>query len=69
LSNFDGNLIVMFGDTPFISYETLIKIKAKCEQIDLVVLGFRTEESAGYGRLVTNSSELLKIVGAQRCKR
>ena len=62
LSNFDGNLIVMFGDTPFISYETLIKIKAKCEQIDLVVLGFRTEESAGYGRLVTNSSELLKIV-------
>ena len=62
LSNFDGNLIVMFGDTPFISYETLIKIKAKCEQIDLVALGFRTEESAGYGRLVTNSSELLKIV-------
>ena len=58
LSNFDGNLIVMFGDTPFISYETLIKIKAKCEQTDLVDLGFRTEDSAGYGRLVSNGSEL-----------
>jgi bifunctional UDP-N-acetylglucosamine pyrophosphorylase/glucosamine-1-phosphate N-acetyltransferase len=62
LSNFDGNLIVMYGDTPFISYDTLIKIKAKCDQMDLVVLGFCTENSAGYGRLVTNSNELLKIV-------
>jgi bifunctional UDP-N-acetylglucosamine pyrophosphorylase/glucosamine-1-phosphate N-acetyltransferase len=62
LSNFDGNLIVMNGDTPFISYDTLIKIKAKCDQMDLVVLGFCTENSAGYGRLVTNSNELLKIV-------
>lgn len=62
LSNFDGNLIVMFGDTPFISYETLIKIEAKCEQTDLVVLGFRAEDPIGYGRLITNSTELLKIV-------
>ena len=62
LADFDGNLLVLLGDTPFISAETMIKIEAGIGQADLVVLGFHTPDPSGYGRLVTNNNELLKIV-------
>ena len=53
---------MLFGDTPFVSAETMRKIEAKSRQADLVVLGFHAPDPFGYGRLVTNNNELLKIV-------
>ena len=38
------------------------KIEAKSRQVDLVVLGFHAPDPSGYGRLITNNNELLKIV-------
>ncbi len=34
LADFDGNVIVLFGDTPFVSAETMRKIEAKSRQAD-----------------------------------
>ena len=62
LAEFDGNLIVLFGDTPFVSAETMIKIETRSKQADLVVLGFHATDPSGYGRLIKNNNELLKIV-------
>ena len=62
LADFDGNLIVLFGDTPFISARTMTKIENECKQADLVVLGFHPQDPTGYGRLVTKNKELLRIV-------
>lgn len=62
LADFDGNVIVLFGDTPFVSAETMRKIEARSRQADLVVLGFHAPDPSGYGRLITNDNELLKIV-------
>ena len=62
LSDFDGNLIVLFGDTPFVSAETMVKIETRSRQADLVILGFHAPDPSGYGRLITNNNELLKIV-------
>ena len=61
-ADFDGNVIVLYGDTPFVSPETILNIENKCKQVDLVVLGFRATNPTGYGRLITNKNELLKIV-------
>ena len=62
LTEFDGNLIVLYGDTPFVSAETMTKMKNACKRADLVVLGFHPQDSTGYGRLVTKDKELLRIV-------
>jgi len=62
LSDFDGNVIVLFADTPFVSAETMIKIENRSRQADLLILGFHAPDPSGYGRLITNNNELLKIV-------
>ena len=62
LADFDGNLIVLYGDTPFVSAETMAKMVNECKQADLVVLGFHPQDPTGYGRLVTKDKELLRIV-------
>jgi len=62
LADFDGNVIVLYGDTPFLSAETMIRIQTSSSQADLVVLGFHAPDPSGYGRLITNKNELLKIV-------
>lgn len=55
LRRFEGDVFVMFGDTPFISVETLEKMKAaRRGGTDVVVLGFHAAEPGRYGRLVVN---------------
>ncbi len=62
LSEYDGDVIVLYGDTPFISPETLQAIATARETADLVVLGFDAADPGRYGRLVTEGDALLKIV-------
>lgn len=53
LSDFEGRIIVLYGDTPFVSPETLqnmLDTQAKGNAV--VVLGFEAENPGGYGRLV-----------------
>lgn len=66
LEGFDGDAIVLYGDTPFIRPETLkAMVAARRGGADVVVLGFEAQEPGKYGRLVTRGDRLLRIVEAK----
>ncbi|WBU53523.1 bifunctional UDP-N-acetylglucosamine diphosphorylase/glucosamine-1-phosphate N-acetyltransferase GlmU [Paracoccus sp. SCSIO 75233] len=61
LSDFNGKVIVLYGDTPFISEDTLAQMIA--HTADVVVLGFEAADPGRYGRLVTDENgDLARIV-------
>ncbi|WBU60381.1 bifunctional UDP-N-acetylglucosamine diphosphorylase/glucosamine-1-phosphate N-acetyltransferase GlmU [Paracoccus albus] len=61
LDGFDGRVIVLYGDTPFISEDTLAKLTT--HDADVVVLGFEAADPGRYGRLMTDDAgNLLRIV-------
>ncbi len=61
LDGFTGKVIVLYGDTPFITPETLEKLAAS--PADVTVLGFHTDSRPKrYGRLVMEGETLLRIV-------
>ena len=62
LDGFDGDAIVLYGDTPFIKPETLQKMTEARSGSDIVVLGFEPDEPGRYGRLVTDGESLERIV-------
>ncbi|MGA1760160.1 MAG: bifunctional UDP-N-acetylglucosamine diphosphorylase/glucosamine-1-phosphate N-acetyltransferase GlmU [Paracoccaceae bacterium] len=62
LADFDGDVIVLYGDTPFISDTTIEAITAARANADLVVLGFHAADPGRYGRLVTQGDRLERIV-------
>ncbi len=63
LGNFDGAVLVIFGDNPIITAQTYQMAADKLsEGNSIVVLGFRPEDAARYGRLVVENGELKKIV-------
>ena len=62
LAGFEGDALVLYGDTPFIQPETLTAMAAARANHDVVVLGFEAANPGRYGRLVTNGDTLEKIV-------
>lgn len=63
LKDFDGDVFVIFGDTPITTIETYKSMIAKChEGYSIVVLGFTPADAARYGRLKIENGELVKIV-------
>lgn len=56
------DILVLFGDTPLIQPETLLRLRTALEEgAQVVVLGFRTQDPTGYGRLVENDGKLTAI--------
>lgn len=63
LKGFEGAVLVIFGDTPLITKETFMRSCAKVrEGYAVVVLGFRPDDPARYGRLKMEGNELTGIV-------
>ncbi|SIT76531.1 bifunctional UDP-N-acetylglucosamine diphosphorylase/glucosamine-1-phosphate N-acetyltransferase GlmU [Pontibaca methylaminivorans] len=62
LAGFTGDAIVLYGDTPFISAETLARMRAARGSADIVVLGFEAADPGRYGRLVMDGDALERIV-------
>ncbi|MEO9573946.1 MAG: bifunctional UDP-N-acetylglucosamine diphosphorylase/glucosamine-1-phosphate N-acetyltransferase GlmU [Tateyamaria sp.] len=63
LKDFEGDIVVLFGDTPFLRPETLERMIATRQTHDVVVLGFDIAElQPRYGRLVMDGDRLVKIV-------
>lgn len=62
LEGFQGDIIVLYGDTPFIQPETLDRIVEARTTHDLVVLGFEAADPGRYGRLVLQGEALERIV-------
>ena len=62
LKGFSGDILVLYGDTPFVSPETLEALIAARARHQVVVLGFEAADPGRYGRLVTQDGELERIV-------
>jgi bifunctional UDP-N-acetylglucosamine pyrophosphorylase / glucosamine-1-phosphate N-acetyltransferase len=62
LAGFGGDVIVLYGDTPFITTETLEAMLAARASHDVVVLGFDAAEPGRYGRLIMSDDSLTRIV-------
>lgn len=62
LSDFDGDIVVLYGDTPFVSGDTITEMQKARQDHDVVVLGFNAQDPGRYGRLVVDGDDLIKIV-------
>ena len=62
LDNFDGTVIVLYGDCPLIQPRTLEELTATLSTAAVSVLGFEAENPARYGRLITDGDRLKRIV-------
>jgi bifunctional UDP-N-acetylglucosamine pyrophosphorylase/glucosamine-1-phosphate N-acetyltransferase len=66
LAGFDGDVIVLYADTPLVRPETLqAMLDARATGAAVVVLGFEAADPGGYGRLVTRGGALEAIVEAK----
>ena len=65
LAGFDGDVLVLYGDTPCLGLETLTKLVERRRATDnpgVVVLGFEPADPARYGRLVIQGGQVQAIV-------
>ncbi|PAU97345.1 bifunctional UDP-N-acetylglucosamine diphosphorylase/glucosamine-1-phosphate N-acetyltransferase GlmU [Paracoccus salipaludis] len=60
LDGFEGKVVVLYGDTPFIGADTLAALVS--HPADVVVLGFEAADPGRYGRLVVRGDKLDRIV-------
>jgi len=62
LAGFEGDALVLYGDTPFIRPQTLAAMHAARLTDDIVVLGFDAAQPGRYGRLIMKDDQLDRIV-------
>jgi len=67
LAGFEGQVVVLYADTPLISGPTLSRVFDAFETHAMSVLGFEAEDPGAYGRLVTSGNDLHAIVEAKEC--
>ncbi|MBX4335542.1 bifunctional UDP-N-acetylglucosamine diphosphorylase/glucosamine-1-phosphate N-acetyltransferase GlmU [Bartonella raoultii] len=57
------DVLIVFGDTPLIEKDSLLKIRAQlADGADVVVSGFHALDPTGYGRLLEKNGKLIAIV-------
>ena len=65
LADFDGDILVLYGDVPFIESATMRLMLAKLNSADApaaVVLGFRAADPGAYGRIDADDGLIRKMV-------
>src|SRR4029450_10240387 len=68
LENFKGDVLVLYGDPPLLTAETLNRVRAELKAgADLVVIGFEAADPTGYGRLLLREGG--RLPGVPRGKR
>ena len=67
LAAHDGDVIVMYADTPLLRADTLERLKkALADGAHVAVLGFRAADPTGYGRLLTSSDGALLAIREEK---
>ncbi|NOZ14217.1 MAG: UDP-N-acetylglucosamine diphosphorylase/glucosamine-1-phosphate N-acetyltransferase [Acidobacteria bacterium] len=63
-NDFEGFILILPGDLPLLTTDSISEFvsKSKREKADCAILGFRPENPAGYGRIVTNGNTFSAIV-------
>lgn len=59
LAGFDGDVLILYGDVPFVGSGTMDRLVARLHEEDApaaVVLGFRPADPAAYGRVIADAS-------------
>ncbi len=65
LAGFDGDVLILYGDVPFVRAETMRTMIDRLNQADtpaVVVLGFRPEDALQYGRIIAEDGHIAKMV-------
>lgn len=65
LRGFDGDVLILYGDVPLVTTETMARMVARLHEEDkpaVVVLGFRPEQTLAYGRVIAEHGRVLKMV-------
>lgn len=63
LGDFNGTLLVLFGDTPLLTPQTLRRLIGRLgRDAEIAALGFRATDPTGYGRMICDGDHLLAIV-------
>ena len=65
LSSFQGDILVLYGDVPFVAakvMQSMLDTMHAADNCGLVVLGFRADDPAAYGRLIVGSDGSLERI-------
>jgi bifunctional UDP-N-acetylglucosamine pyrophosphorylase/glucosamine-1-phosphate N-acetyltransferase len=63
LSDFDGKILVLFGDGPLVPAATMARlIDALTDDVAVAVLGFRPPKPGTYGRIIAHDGAIAKMV-------
>lgn len=62
LAGFEGDVIVLYADTPLIRPETVEAVFAALDDAAVAVLGFEPAEPGGYGRLIESAPGVLEAI-------
>lgn len=66
LNGFKGDILVLLGDTPFLSADTLQNLRAAKGQNGLAVLGMKLHTPTGYGRLLVDDQGFLSAIREEK---
>ncbi len=73
LSGFDGDVLILYGDVPLVTSETMRRMLDMLQSEDAptaVVLGFRPDEPGAYGRIIAGpDGRIVKMVEAKDATR
>jgi bifunctional UDP-N-acetylglucosamine pyrophosphorylase/glucosamine-1-phosphate N-acetyltransferase len=65
LAGFAGDVLILYGDVPLVSAETMARMVARLHADDApaaVVLGFRPVDTLRYGRIIADGDRIVKMV-------
>ncbi len=65
LEGFDGDVLILYGDVPFVPAETMAVMVARLNAADapaVVVLAFEPDDTAQYGRVIAEGDRIVKMV-------
>ena len=67
IEGFDGNVVILYGDTPLLLPETLRRLLAALDNgAGVAVLGFEAADPTGYGRLLRDETGALVAIREER---
>ena len=65
LDGFSGDVLILYGDVPFVKPETMRAMTARLNEPDspaIVVLGFEPDDPLRYGRVIASEGRIAKMV-------
>ncbi len=65
LTGFDGDVLILYGDVPFVTAETMRSMIERLHGADtpaVVVLGFEPADTLQYGRVIADGDRIVKMV-------